>query len=255
MSDTNTLESIQKQQARLAWRRHLLRGLIRLIGFRFIRVETLGLENIPPTVPAILMMNHISGLDPVACMAVVTHRFVVPLGKAELASNPAMVPFVKWWGGLLVKRGEVDRKGLTETINLTKSGQLVLIAPEGTRHPEGLSRPKDGLVFVATKADAVIIPAAINYARDWKTRLKGFKRGRLTVSFGRPFKFKADDGRVSKEDRATMMDEAMYQLALAIVEPDIRGFYSDTENATTRFIEFVDVAPASVTTPAPALAK
>ena len=95
---------------------------------------------------------------------------------------PFIAPFVKWWGSFSINRGEIDRKALMHSIELLKSGQLILIAPEGTRHPEGLSQPKDGFAFIATKADAVIIPTAISGAVDWQDAFK-LKRPRINVNF------------------------------------------------------------------------
>ena len=117
--------------------------------------------------------------------------------------------------------------------------RLILIAPEGHRHPEGLSQPKDGFAYIATKADAVIIPAAISGAVDWQRAFKA-QRPRIQVNFGRPFKFKlGENGRVQRDDLTPMMDEAMYQLAIAVKDETRRGIYSDLSKATTEHLEFV----------------
>ena len=173
------------RQPSLAWRRRLLRGLIRTLGFKVLwDVEVTGAENVPAEGPAIIMMNHISALDPVLCMGAVTNRFVIPMTKIENMSNPLIGPFVRWWGSYTINRGEIDRKALTNSIAMVKHGQLILIAPEGTRHPEGLAEAKDGLAFVATKADAVIIPTAISGAVGWNKKLFRFQRPKINVNFG-----------------------------------------------------------------------
>ena len=79
--------------------------------------------------------------------------------KVENLENPLTAPFVIMWGSFSINRGEIDRKALMNSIELLKSGQLIYIAPEGHRHPEGLSQPKDGFAYIATKADTLIIPA------------------------------------------------------------------------------------------------
>jgi hypothetical protein len=59
---------------------------------------------------------------------------------------------------------------------------------------------------------------------------------------GRPFRFRLpDDQRMTRIIRQHMIREAMYQLALAIPEEyaALRGAYSDIENATTEYIEFL----------------
>ncbi len=242
MTSTGMTASVQEfvaMQPKFAWRRRLLRGFIRFVFSFAFRLEITGLENIPPEGSSLLMMNHITLLDPVLCMGVVTQRFVIPMTKIENLENPFIAPFVRWWGSFSINRGEIDRKALMNSIELLKSGQLILIAPEGHRHPEGLSQPKDGFAYIATKADAVIIPTAISGAVGWQRALK-LQRPRIQVNFGRPFRFKTGaNGRVQRGDLTVMMDEAMYQLALAVQDETRRGVYSDLSKATTEHLEFV----------------
>ncbi len=186
------------------------------------------------------MMNHISAIDPILCMGAITNRFVIPMTKIENAQNWFFGFFVWWWGSYTVNRNEVDRKALVNSIELIKSGQMILIAPEGTRHPEGLAEAKDGLAYVATKANAVIIPTGISGAVGWDDKMKRFQRPRINVNFGRPFRFKTEGkDRVPREALSVMSHEAMYQLALAVKDETRRGFYSDVSKASTDYLEFV----------------
>jgi 1-acyl-sn-glycerol-3-phosphate acyltransferase len=240
MSVDASVQQFIEMQPRIAWRRHILRGLIRTVGFHLVHLTVTGTENIPDTGPAILMMNHISALDPGLCMGAVTNRFVIPMTKIENTHNPLGAFMVWWWGSYTVNRGEIDRKALTNSIELCKSGQLILIAPEGTRQKNGLTHPKDGMVYVATKADAVIIPAAISGAMGWQEKWKNLQRPHINVNFGRAFKFKTQGRtRVPRDELAAMTDEAMYQLALAVTDETMRGVYSDVSKATARYIEFI----------------
>jgi 1-acyl-sn-glycerol-3-phosphate acyltransferase len=241
MSLSGSVQQYVAQQPRLAWRRNLLRGLIRTLGFKMLwKVDVTGMENVPDDVPAIIMMNHISLIDPVLCMGAVTNRFVIPMTKIENLRNPLIGPFVRWWGAYSINRGEVDRKALVNSIELIKAGQLILIAPEGHRHPEGLAEAKDGLAYVATKADAVIIPTGLSGAIDWSKKMLHFQRQRINVNFGRPFKFKTGgQSRVPREALSVMSHEGMYQLAMAVQDETKRGFYSDLSKATTEYIEFI----------------
>lgn len=234
-----SVQEFVAMQPKFAWRRRLLRGFISIVFKLLFRLEVTGLENIPASGSSLLMMNHITLLDPVLCMVGVKKRFVIPMTKVENLENPFIAPFVRWWGSYSIDRDAVDRKALMNSIELLKSGQLILIAPEGTRHPEGLSQPKDGFAYIATKADAVIIPATINGALGWQSAFK-LKRPRIRVNFGRPFKFKTgENGRVSRDALTAMMDEAMYQMSIAVTDETKRGVYSDLSKATTEYIEFV----------------
>ncbi len=100
------VQSYVARQPRLRWRRVLLRGLIRSLGFKVIWDVTItGTENIPADGPTIIMMNHISMIDPVLCMGAVTSRFVIPMTKIENMSNPIIGPFVRWWGSYTDQSG------------------------------------------------------------------------------------------------------------------------------------------------------
>lgn len=239
---TLTVQDYVARQGRYIWRRHILRFVIRSLGFGFLaKIQVDGVENIPPSGPTILMMNHISSIDPIVCLGAVQGRFVIPMTKIENTHNPFLGFMVWWWGSYTVNRNEVDRKALLNSIELVKSGQLILIAPEGTRSANGLQEPKNGLTYIATKSNAVIVPATVSDAVDWKDRIKGFKRARAHVSFGRPFRFKTDGRtRIPRNELNMMTQEAMYQLAITLPDESLRGNYQDIENATTEYLEFVN---------------
>jgi 1-acyl-sn-glycerol-3-phosphate acyltransferase len=243
MSSEATVQQYIARQPALAWRRFLLRGLIQTLGFKVLwNVAVHGTENIPSSGPTILMMNHISALDPVLCMGAVSHRYVIPMTKVENAAHPILGGFVKWYGAYTVNREEVDRSALLNSIELLKSGQLILIAPEGTRNPEGLTQPKDGLTYVATKADAIIVPTAVSGAVGWLPRLKRLNRGAMRVDFGRPFRFNTGGrARIPRDELAQMTQEAMYQLSLTLPDPALRGEYSNISQATTQTLSFLDL--------------
>lgn len=239
-SISTSVEDYVAKQPSLVWRRNLMRGFIRLIGFKVLwDVTVTGAENVPPSGPTVLMMNHISLIDPVVFMGAVTSRYVIPMTKIENVRSPLLGPLIAFWGSFPINRGEVDRKALMNSIELIRSGQLVLIAPEGTRRPDGLHEAKDGLAYIAAKADAMILPSGISGAADWKKRLSRLQRCHIRVNFGRPFKFRADSrSRIPREDLSAMTQEAMYQLAMAISDESLRGKYSDLSKASTHFLEF-----------------
>lgn len=241
MTGTLSIEEYIARQPSLSWRRAALRRLIRVLGFGLlVNITITGLENIPDDGPAILMMNHISAIDPGLCMGAVKHRFVIPMTKIENTYHPVGRFAVWWYGAYTVRRDEVDRKALMNSIALLQSGQLILIAPEGTRQKNGLTRPKEGLTYVATKADAVIIPAAISGAQGFKGKWQQLQRPQIHLNFGRAFRFKtAGRTRIPRDELSAMTEEAMYQLAIAVTDPALRGQYSDVSKATEKHIEFL----------------
>lgn len=242
MSHELSIEEYIDRQPEYDKRRRVLHPLLRAVLTSFCKVDVEGLDNVPRQGSTCLMINHVTYLDPIVVTISIPFRHTVSLSKVENFSIPIAGWFLRQWGHFPIHRGEYDRKALMQTIALLQSEQLVLMAPEGTRHTGGLQQGKDGMAYVATKADAVIVPAAICGAEDWRQRLKRFRRAYAKVVFGAPFRFRSGARkRIPRAELSTMITEAMYQLALTI--PDdyghLRGYYSDIDKASSDLLEFV----------------
>ncbi len=208
----------------------------------FTRVTVEGLENIPPSGPLILIINHVHFLDPVVVVAAVP-RYVVPIGKAESFEWPVVGHLLKWYPVIPIRRGEVDMTATRRAHSLLAAGQGLLIAPEGTRSPTGaLQRGKEGFVFFARRYDPIIVPAGVTGATEFPECCKRLRRARVHVKIGRPFKFRWPASR--RGDRAVirqMADEAMYRIA-ELLPPAMRGVYADLSQATEEYILSVEPA-------------
>lgn len=238
----NTVAEFLAKQPAYEARRKWLHRAMRVVGGIISKVDVLGAQNVPTQGGAMLIMNHTNALDPLIITYAVMHRHVITMAKAETLNNPLFNLIIRLWGNFTVNRGEVDRFALNSTVELLKANQLLMLAPEGTRNPDGLGEAKDGLVYIAHKANVPIVPVAVTGALDWKQQLKRLSRVRAQVHFGKPFKFVfASDQRLNKEQRAHMTQEAMYQLALTIPETHapMRGVYHNVQNATTNYLAFV----------------
>ncbi|MCU0513353.1 MAG: 1-acyl-sn-glycerol-3-phosphate acyltransferase [Anaerolineae bacterium] len=230
---------------RRRWLHAFLRGLVDTLS----RGEITGLEHLPPAGGTILMMNHASAIDPVLCTRLVATRYVITMAKRETLRNPPIALFNALWGNFTVQRGLVDRSALHSTIELLRQGQMVLIAPEGTRNRAGLGPPRDGVAYVAARAEAWVVPVAVVGTDHWWQRLLTLRPARWRVHCGRAFRFRLPPGgKISRADRDRMMQEAMYQLALAM-PPEYaryRGVYHDVAQATTTTLLFADAPPQAL---------
>lgn len=237
-----SIEEYIARQPEYDKRRRILLPMLRAAVPSFCKVEVEGLENVPRHGSASLMINHISYLDPIVVTASIPFRYTISLSKIENFRIPVVGWFLRQWGHFPIHRGDYDRKALMQTIALLQSGQLVLMAPEGTRHAGGLQPGKDGLAYVATKSDAIIVPTAICGAENWKSRMKRLRRAYAKVVFGKGFRFRTDgQKRIPRHVLSQMIDEAMYQLAATI--PDeyahLRGDYAEIDKSTVDTLEFL----------------
>jgi 1-acyl-sn-glycerol-3-phosphate acyltransferase len=219
--------------------RRVLRWAITHIGFRvlakmeFDQIE--GLENLPKTGAAILMINHIAFIDPIVVLGNLP-RNIVPMAKAEAYWIPIWGIFVWLWHVIPVRRGEADREALMNALAVLKAGEIVLVAPQGTRQPS-LQSAKEGIAYLAHKSGAPIIPVAVEGTRGFPTfNLKRWKEPGARFKLGKPFRFKPITGRLPREALKEMTDEAMYRLA-AMLPEERRGIYADLSKATSDYIE------------------
>jgi 1-acyl-sn-glycerol-3-phosphate acyltransferase len=239
-TSTQHVHPVIYQQDRYDRRRRFLRDwLLRPIGFGIlVRVRVQGREHIPADGPTMIMMNHIGAIDPFVVVGATRPRYLVPMTKVENYENPIVSTMINAWGAYPVRRGEVDRQALESSIQLLHQNRPILIAPEGTRRPE-LSEAKDGITYVALKASAVIVPTALEGTDQFPRRYKRLRRPQVQVTFGRPFRFRADGrSRIPRDEMHQMTQEAMYQLA-ALLPEHRRGFYHDLSQMTTNYLEFV----------------
>lgn len=220
--------------------RQILRFLVRTLGFTMLakldHVE--GLDNVPTSGPAILMINHIAFIDPIVVLHVVP-RNIVPLAKIEVYSYPIVGIFPHLWGVIPVRREEVDRRAVQQVQQVLKAGEIVLVAPEGTRSPS-LTQGKEGVAYLAVRSSAPIIPVAIDGTIGFPALrfTRAWRQSGAVVKFGRPFRFKPEHKRPDRETLRKMTDEAMYILSGAL-PPHRRGIYADLSKATQETIDWL----------------
>jgi 1-acyl-sn-glycerol-3-phosphate acyltransferase len=122
-------------------------------------------ERLPATGPVLLVVNHVSILDPLACARLVWDNGRVPhfLAKESV--------FRSWWGPLLRAAGQIPVARFTaeahEALHAAEAdlaaGNLVVIYPEGsvTRDPSWWPmQARTGAARLALTTDAVVVPVA-----------------------------------------------------------------------------------------------
>ncbi len=223
--------------------RGVMRALLRGVAWRvLVQIESVqGVENIPPTGAAIIAINHIALVDPIIVLGVVP-RVIVPLAKIEVYSYPIVGVLPRMYGVIPVRRGEFDRRALDMAQEVLRAGEIVLVAPEGTRSPA--MRPgKEGLAFLAARTQAPIVPVGVDGTIGYPSiDPRRWRRGGAQITIGRPFRFRPGEGRMTRERLRLMTDEAMYRIA-ALVPPERRGVYSDLSLASSETIDLLPVAP------------
>jgi len=215
----------------------VLMFLIRLL----LRLEVRGEAQMPKDGAGIVYYNHIHWIDP-SLISGSMRRYAVPLAKVEISRWP-LVGWMLWaYHVIYITRGVVDRAALKATWDELAGGHVTVISPEGTRSEDGqLQQAKEGLAYIARRAPAAwLMPCAVTGTPALQLAFPAiFRRPRVALTYGRPFKFRWPEGNISREALREMTDEAMVQLA-AVLPPEMRGAYTDADPNVHRWLEFVE---------------
>jgi len=138
-----------------------------------------GREHIPAEGGFILAPNHISNLDPpvVGCAC---PRVIHTMGKQELFRHQPLKWILEHLNGFPVNRGEMDMKAMKTALKVLKSGECLLLFPEGTRRKTGdpmRFKARAGVGMLAMKTKVPIVPAGI-YGTE--------QRQKFIIRFGEP---------------------------------------------------------------------
>lgn len=201
----------------------VIRGLVNLL----VRVRTEGFENLPASGPYIMVANHLVFWDAPIIYALIGGPHIRGWAAEKYRYNPIWGTILRMGSSIFIERGQVDRDALGEAVAWLRQGGVFGMAPEGTRSKTGgLGRGKSGVVYLAQRTGAPILPMAHfgteKVARTW-LRLR---RPVVTVRMGKPFTLPplpAGEHGAALRDQA---DLVMCHIA-ALLPPEYRGVYAD----------------------------
>lgn len=205
--------------------RSLIRGLFRLL----CRLEVRGSEHVPTEGPFILVSNHLHWLD-IPLLWVTFPCRVTVFAARKWGRRPVIGWLLRTLGNaIFVFRGQVDRQALRQAIKVLKEGNILAVAPEGTRSKTGaLQQGKDGVAYIAARTGVMLVPVvAYGQEKVFRSLLRG-RRAEVRVVFGPPFILPGTPGRVSKEQLHAFTEQIMLRLA-AMLPPAYRGVYGSVD--------------------------
>ncbi len=212
-----------------------IKGLLRVL----CRVDDTQLAHVPDRGPLIIVANHINFLEVPVVFTHLLPRPVTGFVKAEQLDNPILGPLLfDLWGGIPIRRGEVDMTAIRRALQALEAGQILVVAPEGTRSGHGrLQQAHPGAAFLALRSSAPVLPMAYYGGEHFWRNLPRLHRTDFHIVVGQPFHLDASGGKVTRQARQQMTDEMMYQIA-ALLPPAYRGVYSDLAAATETYLRF-----------------
>ncbi len=209
--------------------RNLLRWLIRALINLIAHVEIRNKENIPETGSYAFATNHLGILDAALAYYVFDRwDFFIPVAKKW-----ENVSILRWLGKhlnfIFIDRFNPDIHALREIIARMKQGQVLVIAPEGTRsRTEKMAEGKPGVSYLASKAQFPVIPVALAGTEDriLLGNLKRLQRTKITITAGEAFTLPSLPKQNRDEALKEYTDEIMCRIAVMLPEKN-RGVYAE----------------------------
>jgi 1-acyl-sn-glycerol-3-phosphate acyltransferase len=181
------------------------------LGFR---LRIYGRENLIEDGPAILASNHASYLDP-PLVGVSCRKDVYFLARKSLFERPVVGPILAQLNTIPVDRDRGDVGAVRALIKLLKSGNRVLVFPEGTRSKDGNLQPaRAGVGLLIAKSLAPVVPVRVFGSFAALPRTGGIRFVPITVVIGKPLFFTKQD--LETDERAAyqvLSDRVMAAIA------------------------------------------
>lgn len=197
-----------------------------------------GSERLPQEGGYLLVLNHLSHVDPLTAAHFLHENGRVPryLAKSGLFKNPALGYFLRSAGQIPVYRATKDAKGAYDAaVEAVRAGKVVVVYPEGTitRDPEQWPMTgKSGAARIALETGCPVIPVGQWGAQEllpaYSSRPHLFPRKKITMIVGEPV---ALEDLATMERTATVITEATDRImtALTALVAEIRGAEPPTE--------------------------
>jgi len=221
---------MKRFQPAVSW---LIRGITNIL----FRIDQLPLQGVPTHGPFILVMNHIGSLEVPLLYSHLQPRRIIGVAKVETWDNPLMGWLFDVWEAIPIRRGEVDMDAFHRSLAVLAVGEMLGVAPEGTRSYHGrLQRARPGVVTLALHSDAPILPVAHWGGEKLSCNLMRIKRTDFHIKVGRPFYLDTKGVKATRVIRQEMVDEVMGQIA-ALLPEEYRGEYTSL-GSTTKYLRF-----------------
>lgn len=208
-------------------RYRLFRAIVRFLFRVLTRTHVEGLENVPREGGCIVAVNHLSRLDPPIVFMLVDRDDLTALVADKYKHYPVISWAVESVNGIWLNRESADFQALRQAVEYIKNGGVLGIAPEGTRSRTAqLKEAKPGVAYLATKAEALVVPVGIHGTEKAFHELFRLRRPDIYASFGEPFHLPPLDRRNRSESLRRNTDIIMCRIA-ELLPPEYRGVYPE----------------------------
>lgn len=182
------------------------------LKYIFTKIATVKLhnrENLPGLEePILFVCNHLSNIDGPAIQWVLPEYDLTFVAGQKLSNDLFTGLFKKVFKSINIKPNSPDKAAMKEIINLLRSGQNVMIFPEGTRSRVGsMIEGKKGVLLIARMTGAKIVPLGMTGSEkvlpinlDGNMTGEKLHKGTIDIRVGKSFKLPEKTAEQSKEE-------------------------------------------------------
>lgn len=173
---------------------HFFYMLSKIIARMFFHFRVIHPERMVESGPLILAMNHQSYFDP-PLAGICSKRAVYFLARKTLSSLPFFGRLLPDFNVIPIDRDGNDPSSLKTIIRLLRSGNGVVLFPEGTRSPDGnLQRGRSGIGLIIAKTKSPVLPMRVFGAHEaFPKNSKKIHFNQITVVLGNPIYFTEEE--------------------------------------------------------------
>jgi 1-acyl-sn-glycerol-3-phosphate acyltransferase len=127
-----------------------------------------------------------------------------------------------------VKRGEIDRQALRQARAVLERGEVLGVAPEGTRSrvTHSLQEGKTGAAYLATRANVPLVPVALTGTQHVKPNVLHLHRTQVQAVVGKPFRLPTD--RHARSQQLQEYTELIMHKIAELLPEEYQGVYKDS---------------------------
>lgn len=165
----------------------MLRPLVWALARAYFGIRFEGVRHIPRDGPLIIVPNHVTYADP-PLVAIPFRRPIHFMAWSRLFGIPGFGRLIRSLRAFPVQTESVDPSATREAVRLLRSGQVLLIFPEGGRTRDGrLQRFKPGAFRLACSHGIPILPVTIlGGYESWPLTRRFPRPGRVTIVYHPP---------------------------------------------------------------------
>ena len=201
---------------------------------KYANITIRGMENISNVKrPVIFLCNHLSNSDGLILNSVLENEDLTFIAGVKLSENPVTNLGINMIKTIPIKPNCADKDAISKTIKLVKSGNSILIFPEGTRsRSASMIEAKKGILLIAKFTGVPVIPVGI-YGTEKLLPIAGgnmggekFNHADVFVTIGEPIVTPEINEQESRHDYENRILDTIMKEVAALLPEKYRGVYA-----------------------------